>query len=86
MEHCFTFRSTDLRNVNYAGARDAIELDHVSPNEFRTFIDSRQKWFENLKDFRDSLAHRIPLYIPPFMIRDEDGEEYATRICVFQAC
>ena len=45
-------------------------------NEFRAFLDSRQEWFENLKNFRDSLAHRIPLYIPPFLVRDEDGEEY----------
>jgi len=37
-------------------------------NEFRAYLDSRQDWFENLKDFRDSLAHRIPLYIPPYIV------------------
>ena len=45
-------------------------------NEFRTFLDSRQEWFENLKAFRDTLAHRIPLYIPPYLVRDQDAEAY----------
>jgi butyrate kinase len=45
-------------------------------NEFRAYLESRQKWFENLKDFRDSLAHRIPLYIPPFIVTPETVDEY----------
>jgi hypothetical protein len=45
-------------------------------NEFRAYVDSRQEWFEFLKDFRDSLAHRIPLYIPPFIVSPETIDEY----------
>lgn len=45
-------------------------------NEFRAYLESRQTWFENLKDFRDSLAHRIPLYIPPFIVTPETVDEY----------
>ena len=45
-------------------------------NEFRAYLDSRQKWLENLKDFRDSLAHRIPLYIPPFIVTPATVDEY----------
>ncbi len=44
--------------------------------EFRAYLDSRQKWFENLKDFRDSLAHRIPLYIPPYIVTPATVDEY----------
>jgi hypothetical protein len=36
----------------------------------------RTDWFKHLTDFRDALAHRIPLYIPPFMIDPDDGAEY----------
>jgi hypothetical protein len=43
---------------------------------FRNYLDSRQKWFENLKNFRDSLAHRIPLYIPPFVVTPATADEY----------
>jgi hypothetical protein len=43
---------------------------------FRAYIDSRQAWFANLKDFRDSLAHRIPLYIPPFIVGPESVDRY----------
>lgn len=31
---------------------------------------------EYLKSFRDALAHRIPLYIPPAIFTPEDGERY----------
>jgi hypothetical protein len=33
--------------------------------EFASFLDKHKKWLDNLIDFRDALAHRIPLYIPP---------------------
>ena len=45
--------------------------------EFLTYLDSRQDWVDNhLKCFRDSLAHRIPLYIPPYIITPETVDEY----------
>jgi hypothetical protein len=45
-------------------------------NQFRVYLDSRLKWFEHLKCFRDSLAHRIPLYIPPYIVPPETVNEY----------
>jgi hypothetical protein len=36
--------------------------------EFQDLLDRRQNWLANLIDFRDSLAHRIPLYIPPYVV------------------
>ena len=57
-------------------------------NQFKAYLDSRQQWSDNLKDFRDSLAHRIPLYVPPYIVttamidefnRLEDELQAATR-------
>jgi hypothetical protein len=45
-------------------------------DEFRTFLESRQNWFDAIKGFRDSLAHRIPLYIPPYIVASENMDEY----------
>jgi len=45
--------------------------------EFREYLGTRGDWFDHLKDFRDALAHRIPLYIPPFIVDPEDGERWA---------
>ncbi|MGO8841318.1 MAG: hypothetical protein ACLQF1_09370 [Methyloceanibacter sp.] len=45
-------------------------------NEFRAYLDSRQTWFDHIKEFRDSLAHRIPLYIPPYIVIPETVDEY----------
>lgn len=36
-----------------------------------------EKWHEDyLKSFRDALAHRIPLYIPPSIYTKEEGDRY----------
>lgn len=32
---------------------------------FRAYLEGRDDWMEYLVDFRDALAHRIPLYVPP---------------------
>lgn len=33
-------------------------------------------WFAHIEDFRHALAHRIPLYIPPYAIPEAAVEEY----------
>jgi hypothetical protein len=43
---------------------------------FRKLIDSRQGWLGNLVDFRDSLAHRIPLFIPPYVVPEPNQDKY----------
>ncbi len=46
------------------------------PIDFRNYLDEREEWFEHIKGVRDSLAHRIPLYIPPFVMHPEKIGEY----------
>jgi hypothetical protein len=36
--------------------------------EFRDYLNGLNGWFDHLHDFRHALAHRIPLYIPPYTI------------------
>ncbi len=43
---------------------------------FRKYLDRRQEWLANLIDFRDSLAHRIPLFIPPYVVPAPNIEKY----------
>ena len=43
---------------------------------FAAYLDQRADWFEQLKDYRDALAHRIPLYIPPFTLNPDDADRY----------
>jgi hypothetical protein len=44
---------------------------------FREFLETREPWFEHTRGFRDSLAHRIPLYIPPYGVRHSRLDEHA---------
>lgn len=36
--------------------------------EFQKYLKKSDGWFDHLEDFRHALAHRIPLYIPPYSI------------------
>lgn len=43
---------------------------------FRKYLKSRKKWFRHVSEFRDSLAHRIPLYVVPFIVSGPNVPEY----------
>jgi hypothetical protein len=36
--------------------------------EMQTYLAGRDAWLANLENFRHSLGHRIPLYIPPYIV------------------
>jgi hypothetical protein len=43
---------------------------------FQKYLKQRKKWFQHVSEFRDSLAHRIPLYIMPFILSEPNSKEY----------
>ena len=44
---------------------------------FQNYLDSSTPWYdEYLKSYRHALAHRIPLYIPPFCLNPEEAKQY----------
>ncbi len=71
----------DLENI--IGSRLKISLfkndtkRHL-PEALQNYLNlqSNKDWHKYLKSYRDSLAHRIPLYIPPANFTSEDSERY----------
>lgn len=47
----------------------------LSP-EFSGYLEGLGEWFEHLEDFRHALAHRIPLYIPPYSVPENRLDTY----------
>ena len=47
----------------------------ISP-EFREYLIGLDKWFDHLSDFRHAVAHRIPLYVPPYVITPDKQAAY----------
>ncbi|WP_027052796.1 hypothetical protein [Mesorhizobium erdmanii] len=43
---------------------------------FQDYLASADPWFAYLEDYRHALAHRIPLYIPPRQLNDEESAEF----------
>lgn len=44
--------------------------------DFRAYLERRDDWNKGMRAFRDSLAHQVPLYIPPYTIKHADREQY----------
>jgi len=55
---------------------DYVSVRGSFSQAFRDYLDTRRAWFEHLKNFRDALAHRIPLYIPPFAVDPANGDHW----------
>jgi hypothetical protein len=55
-----------LRKKN-TSVRDSL------PADFRSYLESIDEWFEYVTEYRDALAHRIPLYIPPGAVRQSEA-------------
>jgi hypothetical protein len=61
------------------GPRNVLVRDSL-PATFRAYLDSLQQWFEHLEDYRHALAHRIPLYIPPYVVHPSNEQAYRDLI------
>jgi hypothetical protein len=52
------------------------EVRETFSDSFRQTLAVYDDWFGYLKDYRDALAHRIPLYIPPWSIDPSLDDNY----------
>jgi len=43
---------------------------------FQAYLSDLDNWFDNLENFRHALAHRIPLYVAPFVILQANEATY----------
>lgn len=55
---------------NYPIVRNSL------PPNLQLYLTNYEKWFEHLENYRHALAHRIPLYIPPYRVKKEDEAFY----------
>lgn len=45
--------------------------------ELRQVLEGMDEWFGYLEGLRHSLAHQIPLYVPPFSISSQNAEKFS---------
>lgn len=50
----------------YSAVRDTFS------SKFQDYLKTLDKWFAHVENFRHSLAHRIPLYVPPYASSEEE--------------
>ena len=54
---------------------NTVVRDRMS-TEMIEVLDGLEEWFQHIENFRHSLAHRIPLYVPPYLVPHDQEDEY----------
>ncbi|MER9772021.1 hypothetical protein [Mesorhizobium sp. M0220] len=75
---------TDLRNAKGVPISDGmigfgpknVRVRESLPDELREYLINCDPWFAYLENYRHAVAHRIPVYIPPGTLTDQEAEEY----------
>ncbi len=59
------------------GLRKAnVKVRAALSKEFQSRLDEMEGWFGYVTEYRDALAHRIPLYIPPGAVLTRNADKY----------
>ena len=53
-----------------------VFLRSTFSEEFNAVLREMDDWIDHLEYFRHALAHRIPLYIPPYSVKNDDEARY----------
>ena len=51
-------------------------IDKIPSHELAAFLREHVRWHDLLKEFRDPIAHRLPMYAVPSVIAEEDADRY----------
>jgi hypothetical protein len=70
VEKQLTLRPIDVSFSKKKPVRKTLSTD------FKVYLDGLENWFEYLEDFRHALAHRIPLYVPPYTVIPANADRY----------
>jgi hypothetical protein len=69
---------TKLR-PNHVGLRASnTRVRNSFSNDFQIYLEGLDQWFEYQEDFRHALAHRIPLYVPQYIVHPNDEIAHQT--------
>ena len=52
------------------------EVRGAVSSELRDYLVTLDPWFNHLEEFRHALAHRVPLYIPPYSVDPANAARY----------
>lgn len=69
-------KNKPLRNENIGIGKTKRQFRNSLTGGLRELIELREPWIQQLSSYRHSLAHRIPLYIPPNMVDPKNADEY----------
>ncbi|MHB8885589.1 MAG: hypothetical protein ACYC5H_11025 [Methylovirgula sp.] len=65
-----------IRDVHVGLGPKYVKLRQSFGSDFQTYLEGLQDWFQGMQGYRHALAHRIPLYIPPYTVPEKNQAAY----------
>jgi hypothetical protein len=65
-----------ISRKNVGLRKSNVQVRSSLSEEFQKYLEGMDDWFGYITEYRDALAHRIPLYIPPGGVRSKHVDEY----------
>jgi hypothetical protein len=62
--------------VNIGLTSKNVQVRESFSPEFQEYLKTMDSWFEGMGDYRNALAHRISLYIPPYVVSPDNHAAY----------
>jgi hypothetical protein len=70
--------ATQLDRRDIGLHRPTMRIRRTFSTEFQKYLATRSDWFGLQENYRHALAHRIPLYVPPFAVPTSKQAEYGS--------
>jgi hypothetical protein len=67
---------TPIRDTHVGLGPDNTSVRSTLSQDFQNYLATLDAWFGHIATLRHALAHRIPLYIPPYVIEEKDEPAY----------
>lgn len=67
---------TPIPNKYVGLGRENVSVLATLSEEFQEYLKGLEPWFKEIGNLRHALAHRIPLYVPPYVIEKKDEAAY----------
>lgn len=68
-------KGAPLSNMQIGFGKKYTHVRDAFSGSFKTYLESLDGWFSYMEEYRHALAHRIPLYVPPFSLTNDEADK-----------
>jgi hypothetical protein len=73
LERKVTDNGKEIRRGKVGFSKKCDRVRNSLPSDVLEVLKNQTRWLEDITNVRDALSHRIPIYVPPYFLTQEEG-------------